>query len=149
LKFPHHENEIAQNHGACGTAPARYWMHGNMLLMNGKKMSKSDGNSILPLWNSSAVKMKYFRRRFHPWLFRFFMMQSHYRSTLDITFDALKAAEKGFSKIKDAYNLITNLKASPGNDSIPINSSIVAEIEGMYEDMNNDFNTPKGNCQNL
>lgn len=74
---------------------------------------------------------------------RFFMMQSHYRSTLDITFDALKAAEKGFSKIKDAYNLIANLKTITGNDSNPINASIESEIEGMYEDMNNDFNTPK------
>jgi len=142
LKFPHHENEIAQNHGACGTTPARYWMHGNMLLMNGKKMSKSDGNSILPLELISGQN-EIFPEAFSPMVLRFFMMQSHYRSTLDITFDALKAAEKGFSKIKDAYNLIANLKTITGNDSIPINASIESEIEGMYEDMNNDFNTPK------
>ncbi|HMT76160.1 MAG TPA: cysteine--tRNA ligase, partial [Saprospiraceae bacterium] len=142
LKFPHHENEIAQNHGACGTTPARYWMHGNMLLLNGKKMSKSDGNSILPLELISGQN-EIFPEAFSPMVLRFFMMQSHYRSTLDITFDALKAAEKGFSKIKDAYNLIANLKTITGNDSIPINASIESEIEGMYEDMNNDFNTPK------
>lgn len=142
LKFPHHENEIAQNHGACLSNPVKYWLHGNMLLMNGKKMSKSDGNSILPMELISGNN-DIFKEAFSPMTLRFFMMQSHYRSTLDITYDALRAAEKGFSKIKDAYNLIPRLKKAPGSQPVKINQTILSEIEGMYEDMGNDFNTPK------
>jgi len=142
LKFPHHENEVAQNFGACGCNPANYWLHGNMLLMNGKKMSKSDGNSILP-YELISGQNDIFPEAFSPMAIRFFMAQSHYRSTLDITFDALKAAEKGFSKIRDAYQLIEKLKIKSGNASLKVNDAIIAEINAMYEDMSNDFNTPK------
>lgn len=142
LKFPHHENEIAQNHGACGCNPARIWMHGNMLLMNGRKMSKSDGNSILP-YELISGKNDIFPEAFSPMAIRFFMLQSHYRSTLDLTYDALKAAEKGFARIREAYSLISKLHLAEGEEDLPVNSLIREQIEGMYDDMSNDFNTSK------
>ncbi|MBK6448462.1 MAG: cysteine--tRNA ligase [Saprospiraceae bacterium] len=142
LKFPHHENEIAQNFGASGCNPAKYWMHGNMLLMNGKKMSKSDGNSILP-YELISGQNDIFPEAFSPMAIRFFMAQSNYRSTLDITYDALKAAQKGFTRIREAYQLIDKLSFQAGNEDIKINLDIKGEIEAMYEDMSNDFNTPK------
>ncbi len=142
LKFPHHENEIAQNHGACGCQPAHYWMHGNMLLLNGRKMSKSEGNSILPL-ELIAGSNPIIPEPFSPMAIRFFMLQSHYRSTLDLTFEALKAAEKGLSRLRDAYGLLPKLQFNPGREDLTVNQTIKTEIEGMYEDMSNDFNTSK------
>ncbi len=142
LKFPHHENEVAQNFGACGFNPANYWMHGNMLLMNGKKMSKSDGNSILP-YELISGENDIFPESFSPMSIRFFMLQSHYRSTLDITYEGLKAADKGFTRILDAYHLIDKLIFNPGSETLKVNNLIDCEIENMYEDMSNDFNTPK------
>lgn len=94
LKFPHHENEIAQNFGACGCNPAKYWMHGNMLLMNGKKMSKSDGNLIFSLPPIDIGLILIFPEAFSPMAIDIFMAQSNYRSTLDITYDALKLPKK-------------------------------------------------------
>ncbi len=83
LKFPHHENEIAQNTAACGVAPAKYWLHTNMLLMNGRKMSKSEGNTITPeeLFSGNSAHIS---KGYSPMVIRFFMLQSHYRSTMDI-----------------------------------------------------------------
>ena len=93
LKFPHHEDEIAQNQGCYNCSPANYWMHANMLNVNGKKMSKSLGNFFLPkeiIDGSSSL----FTKPYSPEVVRFFMMQSHYRSTLDLTETALDASEK-------------------------------------------------------
>lgn len=142
LKFPHHENEIAQNYGVCQCNPAQTWMHGNMLLLNGKKMSKSDGNSIMPKELFSGSN-EIFPEAFAPMTARFFMMQSHYRSTLDLTFDGLKAAEKGFSRIKEAYKLIGTLKVFNSGASNEANADIDKITEGIYEDLSDDFNTPK------
>ena len=98
LKFPHHECEIAQAKGAYDRAPVRYWMHTNMLTVNGQKMSKSLGNSFLPAelitGNHPLLDQAY-----SPMTVRFFMLQSQYRSTLDFSNDALKAAQKGYKKI--------------------------------------------------
>ena len=113
-----------------------------MLLMNGKKMSKSDGNSILP-YELISGQNDIFPEAFSPMAIRFFMAQSNYRSTLDITYDALKAAQKGFTRIREAYQLIDKLSFQAGNEDIKINLDIKGEIEAMYEDMSNDFNTPK------
>jgi cysteinyl-tRNA synthetase len=141
LKFPHHENEIAQNVGACGCHPANVWLHTNMLLMNGKKMSKSDGNTISPdelfTGNSPHVSKGY-----APMVVRFFMLQSHYRSPNDLTDEALQAAEKGFKRLMEAQkNLMslstTNQKA--GN----LDEKISQLMETAFLDMDDDFNTPK------
>ncbi len=141
LKFPHHENEIAQNVGSCGCQPANYWLHTNMLLMNGKKMSKSDGNTISPeeLFNGESVHVS---KGYSPMVVRFFMLQSHYRSPNDLTDEALLAAEKGFKRLMDAHK---NLQGLAGESSIDttLDSKISEIIEGAYSDMDDDFNTPR------
>ena len=144
LKFPHHENEVAQNFGACNCAPARYWMHGNMLLMNGKKMSKSDGNTITPqqLFTGESPHVT---KAYSPMTIRFFMLQSHYRSTLDLTDDALQAAEKGFGRLMEGYNNLLNLEA--GKDSnrhdSELNQRIHSLVEQVYGNLDDDFNCPR------
>lgn len=142
LKFPHHENEIAQNFGACGCAPAKYWMHGNMLLLNGRKMSKSEGNSIMPselfTGNSPHVTKGY-----SPMVVRFFMLQTHYRSTLDLTDEALQAAEKGYRRLMDGNKLLQEM-THPGNGrASDLDGEINTLIGLVREEMNDDFNTPK------
>ena len=99
LTFPHHECEIAQSVGADGKNPVNYWMHGNMLTINGQKMSKSLGNAFTPyqLINGDHPLLE---KGFSPMTIRFFMLQSHYSSTLDFSNEALKAAEKGFNAYK-------------------------------------------------
>ena len=111
LKFPHHENEIAQNVGSCGCAPANYWLHTNMLLMNGKKMSKSDGNTISP-GELFSGESEHITQPFSPMVVKFFMLQSHYRSTMDLTNDALLAAEKGYKRLMEGYNNLKGLQAT-------------------------------------
>jgi cysteinyl-tRNA synthetase len=141
LKFPHHENEIAQNVGACGCQPANYWLHTNMLLMNGKKMSKSDGNTISPveLFAGDSVHVS---KGYSPMVVRFFMLQSHYRSPNDLTNEALSASEKGFKRLMDAYKNLSNLSASSTGHT-ELDKKAEGIIDGIFEDMNDDFNTPK------
>lgn len=142
LKFPHHENEIAQNLGACQCAPAKYWLHTNMLLMNGKKMSKSDNNTISPeeLFTGQSPHVS---KGYTPMVVKFFMLQSHYRSTMDLTDTALQAAEKGYKRLMEAQRTLGKL-AGPSSDSEdPINAEISSIIDGAYADMNDDFNAPK------
>jgi len=109
LKFPHHENEIAQNYGACNCGPANYWMHGNMLLLDGKKMSKSDGNTITP-HGLFTGENSHISKGYPPMVVRFFMLQSHYGSTLDLTDDALQAAEKGYRRLMEANKILQGLQ---------------------------------------
>ncbi len=141
LKFPHHENEVAQNMGSCGCQPANYWLHTNMLLMNGKKMSKSDGNTISPVELFSGDS-PHVTKGYSPMVVRFFMLQSHYRSTNDLTDEALLAAEKGFKRIMEAYRGLNSL-VSPKEGSAPLDSKIEEIIEGIFSDMDDDFNTPR------
>lgn len=140
LKFPHHENEIAQNFGACGCTPSKYWLHANMLLMNGRKMSKSDGNTITPqelfTGNSSHITKAY-----SPMAVRFFMLQSHYRSTLDLTDDALQAAEKGYRRLMEANKILQELSANGQVGAVDVEINKI--IDTAFDDMNDDFNTPK------
>jgi cysteinyl-tRNA synthetase len=141
LKFPHHECEIAQNVGATGVSPVKYWMHTNMLTVNGTKMSKSLGNSFLPheLFTGDHPLLE---RGYSPMVVKFFMLQSHYSSTLDFSNDALKASEKGFQKLMIAYKLSANLPTSKKNTEAT--DKEVNEIrEQVYAEMNNDFSTPK------
>jgi len=136
LKFPHHECEIAQCTCATGKQPVKYWLHTNMLTLNGKRMSKSTGNTLLPgemfSGNNEALDKAY-----SPNVVRFFMMQAHYRSTLDFSSDALGAAEKGLSKLMVGVNELGQLKAS-NTSSFDVDQLIGT----FYEAMNDDFNTP-------
>ena len=132
----HHTNEIAQNLACHHKSPARYWIHTNMLTVNGQKMSKSLGNSFLPdeLFSGNH---KLLDKGYSPMTVRFFMLQAHYRSTLDFSNEALQAAEKGFQRLMNAIKLIPNLKASD-NSSIQLTDL----KQSIYEALNDDFNTP-------
>ena len=136
LKFPHHECEIAQGTASNGKSPVQYWMHGNMLTLNGQKMSKSTGNSILPheLFSGENTFME---KPFDPMVVRFFMMQAHYRSTLDFTSAAISAAEKGYLRLTEAMKALETLNLSSVS-SVNVNEF----VESFYSAMNDDFNAP-------
>lgn len=136
LKFPHHECEIAQAQACNHQAPVRYWMHGNMLTMNGKKMSKSTGNNILPEEIFSGENDN-ISKPFSASVARFFMMQAHYRSVLDFSNDALLASEKGYNRLMEALETLKSLKASKTSTL-----DVQALRNKCYEAMNDDFNTP-------
>ncbi len=137
LKFPHHDCEIAQSESVYGENPANYWIHTNMLTLNGKKMSKSIGNSVFPTEIFSGSN-KAFSKRFNPMVLKFFMYQAHYRNTLDISNDALIAAEKGFEKIKTLINELNSLNESKENDF-----NVNEWVNDCYNALNDDFNSPK------
>ncbi len=136
LKFPHHECEIAQAEASNGQSPVRYWMHANMLTMNGKKMAKSTGNNILPGEIFSGDN-NILSKPFSPSVVRFFMMQAHYTSILDLSNDALLASEKGHHKLMDALDAIDHLESSNSSDF-----DIESWKNDCYAAMNDDFNTP-------
>lgn len=137
LKFPHHECEIAQNKASNGKKdPVKYWLHANMLTLNGQKMSKSTGNTLLPLELFSGENDK-LSKAFSPMAVRFFMLQAHYRSTLDLSDAALQAAEKGFQKLMKATDTLQKIKASEKSSF-----NVDELIEKCYNAMNDDFNTP-------
>ena len=137
LKFPHHECEIAQNVAATGCSrPVQYWMHGNMLTLNGKKMSKSDGNFVLP-GDLITGKHALLSRGYSPQAIRFFFMQAHYGSTLDMSEEALQAAEKGYHRLSQAYSALKELKAE-GDE----NPGVEVWAERCHKAMNDDFNSP-------
>jgi len=136
LKFPHHECEIAQAQACNHVAPVKYWMHGNMLTMNGKKMSKSTGNNILPEEIFSGNN-KNISKAFSANVTRFFMMQAHYRSVLDFSNDAMLAAEKGYKRLMDAVNMMNDTTTS-SESTFDVNDW----KKRCYEAMNDDFNTP-------
>lgn len=142
LKFPHHENEIAQSYGACGHAPANYWMHSNMLLMNGRKMAKSEGNFITPtqLFTGDSPHIS---KAYSPMSIRFFFLQAHYASTLDLTDSALAAAEKGYQRLMESYRTLNALQTQiPESDSV-VAKDLVTGITDAFAEMNDDFNVPK------
>ena len=143
LKFPHHECEIAQAKGANGREPVRYWMHSNMLTVNGQKMSKSLGNSFLPA-ELFAGSHPLLEQAYSPMTVRFFMLQSQYRSTLDFSNDALKSSQKGYKRLINGLRIIKNM-AYTADDSVEIEEKQVSEIEkgiqGCYDGLNDDLNT--------
>ncbi len=141
LKFPHHENEVAQNMGACKCQPANYWLHTNMLLMNGKKMSKSDGNTISPeeLFTGDSPHVT---KGYSPMVVKFFMLQSHYRSTLDLTDEALLAAEKGYKKLMEAFKNVLALE-SPTKTNGLLDKELEDAMEACFAEMDDDFSTPR------
>lgn len=136
LKFPHHECEIAQNQAAKGKSPVNYWMHANMLIMNGKKMAKSTGNFILPNEIFTGDN-PHITKAFTPSVARFFMLQAHYRNVLDFTNDGLLAADKGYNRLMEAIKSLSTLKTN-ASSSIDIN----AWKQKCFDAMNDDFNTP-------
>ncbi|WP_074408910.1 cysteine--tRNA ligase [Aquimarina megaterium] len=137
LKFPHHECEIAQGEAACGQTPVNYWMHANMLTLNGKKMSKSTGNTISP-GELFSGNNDFLNKPFDPTIVRFFMLQAHYRSILDFSNDALEASEKGFYKLIDAIQTIDTLSASSTTKEFNVQDW----RQECYDAMNDDFNSP-------
>jgi cysteinyl-tRNA synthetase len=136
LKFPHHECEIAQSKTKNGVNPVNYWMHANMLILNGQKMAKSTGNYILPNEIFSGDN-KILSKPFSPSATRFFMLQANYRSILDFTNTGLEAAEKGYIKLMEAVSSIDKIEISKVS-SIDINTW----KQKCYDAMNDDFNTP-------
>ncbi len=136
LKFPHHECEIAQNHAANGKHAVKYWLHTNMLTLNGQRMSKSTGNTVLP-GELFTGNNKLLVKGFAPSVVRFFMMQAHYSSMLDFSNDALLAAEKGYFRLMDALKNLD--KITPAQSS---NFDVTAWRQKCYDAMNDDFNSP-------
>lgn len=136
LKFPHHECEIAQAKGANGKSPVKYWLHANMLTMNGQRMSKSTGNFILPMQLVNGDN-DFFEKSFSPSIVRFCFLQAHYRSVLDLSNEAMLASEKGY------HRLVEGIKAIP---TLPISSESTFDVnswvKSCYDAMNDDFNTP-------
>ncbi len=135
LQATHHTNEIAQSQACNHTMPVKYWMHTNMLTVNGTRMSKTAGNGFLPkeLFTGNHPLLE---RGYSPMTVRFFMAQSHYRSTLDFSNEALQAAEKALSRLMDAYTKIEKL--APADSS----SVDVKSLRGKcYDAMNDDFNS--------
>ena len=136
LKFPHHECEIAQAEACFNHSPVQYWLHANMLTLNGKKMAKSTGNNLLPAEIFSGENAL-LSKPYSPPVVRFFMMQAHYTSILDLSDEALQAAEKGYTRLMDALALLPTL--SPGSTS---EFDVSAWSQKGYDAMNDDFNTP-------
>ena len=137
LKFPHHECEIAQAEACNHTAPVNYWLHANMLTLNGKKMAKSTGNNLLPgeIFSGKNAQLS---KPYTPTVVRFFMMQAHYTSVLDLSDEALGAAEKGYNRLMDALVLLSKIQASPSSQGF----DVALWREKCYKAMNDDFNTP-------
>ncbi len=137
LVFPHHECEIAQSVASTGHEAVRYWMHNNMITINGQKMGKSLGNFInLEEFFSGNHPM--LTQSYAPMTIRFFILQAHYRSTVDFSNEALQASEKGLARLMEAYNNIERLEAKQSGENAEIKA-----LEGKcYEAMNDDLNTP-------
>jgi len=142
LKFPHHECEIAQNVGACGSTPVRYWMHTNMLNFNGQKMSKSLGNSILPM-EFVTGNHPLLDKPYSAMTVRFLFMNSHYSSELDITIKGLQDAEKGLRKLMNAAKYLKELKFEVATIEEKQDTLIKDLCEECKTVMNDDFNAPK------
>jgi cysteinyl-tRNA synthetase len=143
LKFPHHECEVAQGTAANGISPVKYWMHANMLTVNGQRMGKSVGNAILPaeLFTGNHPLLE---KAFSPMTLRFCMLQTHYASTMDISNDALKAAEKAYRKLMNGLRIARELvfQETENADEKHI-SDILKAKEGVLRGMNDDFNSAK------
>ena len=145
LKFPHHECEIAQGKGCNGVSPVKYWMHANMLTMNGQRMSKSTGNYILPQQLISGEN-DFFEKPFHPTVVRFNFLQAHYRSVLDISNEAMLASEKGFQRLMESLKTLSAIgnqqSAESGKQKAESDFNLNSWKEKCYDALNDDFNSP-------
>ena len=146
LLFPHHESEIAQSTICNHVSPVRYWIHNNMITINGKKMGKSY-NNVITLTELFSGNHPLLERKYSPMTIRFFILQTHYRSTLDFSNEALQAAEKGLRRLMDAYEWLKQLAI--GNEQSPAktNTELDEKIQGLLSEfdefMNDDFSTAK------
>ncbi len=136
LMFPHHESEIAQQTSVCGHGPCHYWMHNNMITINGQKMGKSLGNFIT-LDEFFTGKHELLTQAYAPMTIRFFILQAHYRSTVDFSNEALVAAEKGYARLMQAYKTLGRLQPSKSS-----NVDVSGYRQLCYDAMNDDLNTP-------
>lgn len=137
LLFPHHESEMAQSKACNHTNPAKYWMHNNMITVNGQKMAKSLGNGIL-IQEMFEGKHHLLDQAYSPMTLRFFLLQAHYRSTLDFSNEALKAAEKGFQRLMNGVRILEEL--TPSSDS---DYNVNEWRKKLYDQLNDDLSTPQ------
>jgi cysteinyl-tRNA synthetase len=146
LMFPHHESEIAQSTICNKHIPARYWLHNNMITLNGRKMGKSYGNQIR-LTEMFTGSHPLLQQAYSPMTIRFFILQTHYRSTLDFSNEALQAAEKGLKRLWEAYELLKKFPVEPANSSAAadpaLDDKVRNHLRSLDDFMNDDFNTAK------
>jgi cysteinyl-tRNA synthetase len=144
LLFPHHESEIAQSTICNHIAPVRYWMHNNMITINGKKMGKSY-NNVIRLTEMFSGEHPLLEKAYHPMTIRFFILQTHYRSTLDFGNEALKASEKGLKRLWDAYEKLKELKWDANTSTLDheLDTKVRKLISEFDEFMSDDFSTAK------
>jgi len=144
LQFPHHESEIAQSTICNHEAPVKYWMHNNMITINGRKMGKSY-NNFITLTEMFSGRNDLLSKGFSPMTIRFFILQSHYRSTLDFSNEALLASEKAFLRLWDAYRIIQSLKTD--ENSISVDEELDNKVNNLMDEfeifMDDDLATPK------
>ncbi|MDR1592377.1 MAG: cysteine--tRNA ligase [Prevotellaceae bacterium] len=139
LMFPHHECEIAQSCAAIGHESVRYWMHNNMITINGQKMGKSLGNFIT-LEEFFSGSHALLTQTYSPMTIRFFILQAHYRSTVDFSNEALQSSEKGLERLLEAYSRLQKLQ--PAGDSTTACIEVAGLRNRCMEAMNDDLNTP-------
>lgn len=138
LLFPHHECEIAQSSAAHNHTPAKYWVHHNMITINGQKMAKSLGNGIM-VDELFSGKNPLLDQAYSPMTLRFFVLQAHYRGTLDFSNDALLAAQKGWNRLQSTFKLIEGLPTVNANATCVVDDL----VSGIQESLNEDLNTPQ------
>jgi cysteinyl-tRNA synthetase len=144
LQFPHHESEIAQSTIVHGQAPVKYWMHNNMITINGKKMGKSY-NNVIKLTELFSGNHPILEQAYHPMVIRFYILQTHYRSTLDFSNEALQASEKALKRIWESYEVLKTLPevAASGKEDKELNERVISFCNACEADMLDDFNTAK------
>jgi cysteinyl-tRNA synthetase len=144
LLFPHHESEIAQSTIAHGHAPVRYWMHNNMITINGRKMGKSY-NNVIKLTELFSGNHPLLEQPYHPLVVRFYILQTHYRSTLDFSNEALQAAERALRRLWEAYEVLKQLQ-HPGSETAQdtaLDAEVIKWCNECEEFMDDDINTAK------
>jgi cysteinyl-tRNA synthetase len=142
LLFPHHESEIAQSTICNHSAPVRYWIHNNMITINGRKMGKSY-NNVIKLTELFSGEHPMLEKAYHPMVVRFFILQTHYRSTLDFSNEALQASEKGLRRLWDAHEKLRAMSHEPGDIDTGLETRVSQLIGELDEFMNDDFSTAK------
>lgn len=145
LLFPHHESEIAQSTVAHGHPPVRYWVHNNMITINGKKMGKSY-NNVIKLTELFSGDHPILEQAYHPMTVRFNILQTHYRSTLDFSNEALKASEKALKRLWEAYEVLKHLEANTNGDTAgdaALNEKVINWCRECEDFMNDDLGTAK------
>lgn len=145
LLFPHHESEIAQSTICNHVAPVRYWIHNNMITINGRKMGKSY-NNVIKLTELFSGNHPLLEKAYHPMTVRFFILQTQYRSTLDFGNDALQAAEKGLKRLWEAYEWISKYDAGGkpyDSKDIELDAKVNKLVAELDEFMDDDINTAK------